>query len=211
MSRKAKSKLQRYATGCMTTRRSDDVKKTIIISFSILAFMAFVNLPAAVLAGDCTKASTTSSTSCKGEKKLEAGVSKSDCPYMKSAKTAAAEGTEHCKNAGQCKLVQISVDGMTCGGCENVISTALQKVDGVIRVQKVSYEDGVAVLCYDPSKCKTDALSTAITDKGYKAEILQADATVSADDQKKGCAMVDKSACPPTYPHAKKTKAEGSH
>ena len=131
---------------------------------------------------------------------------------------------KQCGADGQCRMVQISIDGMTCGGCESTIAEALSTVPGVVKVQKVSHQDGVAYVCYNPTKCETAALTTAVTAKGYQAKIVpavatttmpatadEAEAEVKAATQKLPCGASVNAPCAATCTKAKKTSADGSH
>lgn len=102
------------------------------------------------------------------------GISKEEC-----LKIAAEFGDK-------CEIRKISVDGMTCGGCETGVKTALEGVDGVLKVVKVSHTDKFALVVVDPAKVKTEALTTAVTNKGFKAQM--ASATIATDGAKKSCA-----------------------
>lgn len=79
--------------------------------------------------------------------------------------TAAADQT---KAAETCKL---KITGMTCGGCAVSVKMAAKKVDGVTEA-KVSYENGLAEVTYDPSKTTPEKIASAITKtSGFKAEL----------------------------------------
>jgi len=66
------------------------------------------------------------------------------------------------------KTVKLRINGMTCAGCDNFISTALKELDGIIE-----YPGDLAVIQYDPKKTKPKAIITVIENKGYKAEIIK--------------------------------------
>jgi copper chaperone CopZ len=71
-------------------------------------------------------------------------------------------------------LVTFSVKGMTCGGCENEVKTALQKHEGVVEVVKVDYQSDKAVVKYDPKKVETAELASAVTRLGYETSVMPA-------------------------------------
>lgn len=62
---------------------------------------------------------------------------------------------------------ELTVEGMSCGGCENAVETALENIGGVTAAEAdreheratVDAEDGVSV----------EALVTAIEDAGFSA------------------------------------------
>jgi copper chaperone CopZ len=64
--------------------------------------------------------------------------------------------------------INLSIEGMTCTGCENTICTSLEKVPGVKSV-KASFTDGNAVIEYEPGKVDTVKLKEAVDASGYKA------------------------------------------
>jgi len=79
--------------------------------------------------------------------------------------TAAAD---QAKTTETCTL---KITGMTCGGCAVSVKMAAKKVDGVTEA-KVSYENGLAEVIYDPSKTTPDKIVKAITENsGFKAEL----------------------------------------
>lgn len=60
----------------------------------------------------------------------------------------------------------IAVKGMTCAGCVNSVSKALNSVEGVQKVD-VSLEKNAATVTFDDSKVQVENLKTAIEDAGY--------------------------------------------
>jgi mercuric ion binding protein len=72
------------------------------------------------------------------------------------------------------KTVTLNVPGMTCPACPITIKKALNKVDGVSKVE-VSYEKKEARVTFDDAKTDTKALVKATTDAGFpsKAESQQ--------------------------------------
>ena len=72
------------------------------------------------------------------------------------------------------KTVTLNVPGMTCPACPITIKKALNKVDGVSKVE-VSYEKKEARVTLDDAKTDTKALVKATTDAGFpsKAESQQ--------------------------------------
>jgi len=78
--------------------------------------------------------------------------------------TAADDQT---KAAETCKL---KITGMTCPGCAVSVKMAAKKVGGVIEA-KVTYENGLAEVTYDPAKTTPEKITKAITENsGFKAE-----------------------------------------
>ncbi len=65
-------------------------------------------------------------------------------------------------------LVQIdlSVEGMTCTGCENTINSGVSEIAGVVEVTS-SHIDGVTIVKYDSTQANIDQISKVISGKGY--------------------------------------------
>jgi len=104
-----------------------------------------------------------------------------------------------CKS-GSLTMINMSVKGMTCAGCEADVKTALQAVPGVMNVGEVSHKSGSATVFFDTRKGKSDAVVSAVVNKGYKAEIIPAVATTTTGgDAKmassKACSIGNKAAC----------------
>ncbi len=62
--------------------------------------------------------------------------------------------------------VTMKIDGMTCGGCESSIKTALERLDGV-QVLEASHEEGTVELFYDSDRAGRDDLVGAVEEAGY--------------------------------------------
>jgi copper chaperone CopZ len=180
----------------------------------ILAVVAFAISPL-IAEGEKTDSSEKTDadkTSCSAK------ADKASCGI--SAKHASAESKGHCSESDMKACAEkagmtleeykanhkdhavrtISIDGMTCGGCENSIKEALLKVDGVNRVISISHIDKNAIVCVDASKNSNEALIKAVTDKGYSAEIIPAVAKSesSANPKKvnsKSCGSREKDSC----------------
>ena len=130
--------------------------------------------------GVCTKADMAACAE-------KMGVSVEECMKM-------------CGENGTMTMHKISIEGMTCGSCENSVKTAIEAVPGVQKVVSISYKDANAVVCVDKKSNCTETLTKAITDKGYKAQIMPAVATTTtAEGAKascsKSCSAAEKAAC----------------
>lgn len=64
--------------------------------------------------------------------------------------------------------VDLSIEGMTCTGCENTICSSLEKIPGVKTVT-ASHTDGKATVEFEQGKVDTAALKAAVDAAGYKA------------------------------------------
>jgi copper chaperone CopZ len=61
----------------------------------------------------------------------------------------------------------LTVDGMTCGGCENAVKRVLALVASVSNVT-ASHRDGRVTLDYDPAQADRAAIAQAIEKAGYR-------------------------------------------
>ena len=71
------------------------------------------------------------------------------------------------------KTVTLDVPGMTCPLCPITVKKALQKVEGVSKVD-VNFEKKEAVVTFDDAKTKVDALTKATADAGYPSNAKEA-------------------------------------
>ncbi len=67
------------------------------------------------------------------------------------------------------ETIEIAVIGMTCGGCERTVQTAVGNLPGVQSV-KASHTDSTALVTFDPGQTTFEAMKAAIIDKGYAVE-----------------------------------------
>lgn len=63
-------------------------------------------------------------------------------------------------------LIEVSIGGMSCLGCEQTIQTNVAKLEGVKSV-KASFTVGNAIIEYFPGKVDTIIIKEAITGSGY--------------------------------------------
>ena len=79
-----------------------------------------------------------------------------------------------------------AIEGMTCQGCVDTITTALTGIPGV-RSAKVSLQDKRAIVFADESQVPTERVLTAITAAGYKAQLASTEqstpASITASDK----------------------------
>jgi copper chaperone len=64
--------------------------------------------------------------------------------------------------------IQLSVTGMTCGGCVASVQKVLSALPGVQTVE-VTLTPGQARVVYDPARVDRDALIKAVVDAGFGA------------------------------------------
>lgn len=70
-------------------------------------------------------------------------------------------------NQSDIQIVNFTVQGMTCAGCEESIKHAVNELYGIINVTP-SYEKGNTVVEFDKSKTSKVAIEKAINSTGYK-------------------------------------------
>lgn len=68
------------------------------------------------------------------------------------------------------KTVILSVPGMTCAACPITVKKALDKVEGVEKVE-ASYEKKEAVVTFDDAKTKVKDLMEATKNAGYPSTV----------------------------------------
>jgi copper chaperone len=64
------------------------------------------------------------------------------------------------------EMLQLSVNGMTCGGCENAVKQTLLKTDGVEEVT-ASHSASLVGVTFDPAKVTPAVLREKIEGLGY--------------------------------------------
>jgi mercuric ion transport protein len=72
-------------------------------------------------------------------------------------------------NPGALVQMDLSVEGMTCTGCENTINTGVSEIAGVIEVSS-SFKDGKTFVKYDSTQTNIDKISQVINEKGYNVK-----------------------------------------
>jgi mercuric ion binding protein len=74
--------------------------------------------------------------------------------------------------AGESKVVQLDVSGMTCSLCPITVKKALEHVPGVFDA-KADLATKSAQARYDPQKTSPAALAKAVSDAGFPAAVKQ--------------------------------------
>ena len=161
------------------------MKKVLAISFTAVALLMLVSGAYACDPAKCASKSAQSpgcvhkaTANSASDKETPSTAAKACCAHSKGASTSAQMTAEEhaklCNHEGKCECKTISIKGMTDVGCEQTVTTALAEVAGVIKVCHVSYQEGVAGVCIDPTKVTDEALTTAVANKGYQATIIPA-------------------------------------
>ena len=73
------------------------------------------------------------------------------------------------RDALSSKVVEFSISGMTCAGCEEHVKQAVNAVSGVL-VSSANHQSGTASATFDQSKVSVDQIVDAINATGYKVE-----------------------------------------
>ncbi len=84
----------------------------------------------------------------------------------KQGKTEKTPGMEQAgKNL---QTIDLTVEGMTCGGCEIAVIAAVERLDGVFEV-RASHTEANAIIVFDSTVAHVDQIRVAIEKAGYKA------------------------------------------
>jgi copper chaperone len=65
------------------------------------------------------------------------------------------------------ETLQLTVTGMTCGGCENAVRKALQQIDGIEEVS-ASHRTNLVGISYDADKVTRAMVKERIETLGYE-------------------------------------------
>lgn len=170
---------------------------------------------------DASQASAKSSCSAFKNAKLASSGDKAICSQAHLAACAAKMGmsaeeiAKYCGPNAKGKLTMVSVQGMTCGGCERSVKAALAGSKGVIEVVSISQKEGTALVFVDSKNFCKASLTKAVADKGFEASIIPAVARTTASSTKltsrltgKGatCGLSNKAACSAKAKASKDTK-----
>ena len=120
---------------------------------------------------------------CASKASLANAEGKSCTIAMCVEKSAAAHAELCGEKAATHHLTAMSIKGMTCGGCEGSVKTALMAVEGVTNVVEVCHKAGFAVVCTDKADFNNEVLVKTVTAKGYESEIIPAVAVTTTDSK----------------------------
>lgn len=67
--------------------------------------------------------------------------------------------------------LEVKIDGMTCGSCQNHVNHAVNELDGIVSIE-TSYDKGNSVIEYDKTKTNQDEIKKAVESTGYTATEL---------------------------------------
>lgn len=194
------------------------VKKTSILALTLMVGLLLVFSYLFVLADDikegsassgcpAVKATAAEKASATESRAAEPAKSSAGCPFAKKAEAKGCAMSASCSHNSKCADVNLSIKGMTCTGCEETITKALQADKGIIKVVSIDYKTGKATVCYDPAKLEPNKVVSLVTGAGYKAEIIPANATAKKPGKGAVCDFMT-GKCGPT--DAKKTTDEST-
>ena len=187
------------------------MKKATTLIFTLALVLAFVAAPYTLMAGQgcsssavktanaagksCSASSasadvkTVNSKSCSAECLKTCSVSGKSCSALGNANKT-IDGTiksaSATADAAEAKFATatFNVKGMTCGGCESMVTKALKNYDGVASVDKVCHKSGTAMVTYDPSAVSCPSkLAGVISESGFKAEVAEMDKIDKASEK----------------------------
>jgi mercuric ion transport protein len=98
-------------------------------------------------------------------------------PPAPPAVSADAKTTDLVVNPDALIQMDVSVEGMTCTGCENTINTGVAEIAGVVEV-KSSFQEGKTIVKFDSTQTNIEKISEAITEKGYSVKGYMAHAEI---------------------------------
>lgn len=94
------------------------------------------------------------------------------CPIVQALSVTRAtmprdEGGKRQEGSTEMKTVDLTIDGMHCGGCAGTIESLLRAEPGVKAVN-ISFDDRTARVMFDPEKVDLSALVKAVERAGYQ-------------------------------------------
>ena len=66
-------------------------------------------------------------------------------------------------------VVKLSVEGMTCEGCENAIKAGVESLEGIAEVES-SHEEAFTRVKFDKSVTSLEEITAKITETGYEVK-----------------------------------------
>lgn len=104
-------------------------------------------------------------------------------PYLELTPTASAQSTPPQIISKVLPAVAIlKVDGMDCKACAAGLQATLGRIDGVTKAS-VAFDDGKAVLEYDPSKVQLQKFIDQVDKVGFKATLVESNSANDSTQQ----------------------------
>ena len=98
---------------------------------------------------------------------LTAAIILAACSSSTDKKEATAPETEAL--AAEWVEVTLSVEGMTCDGCENAIKAGVETLEGIAEVES-SHEEAWTRVKYDKNSTSLEDIQAKITETGYEVK-----------------------------------------
>ena len=98
---------------------------------------------------------------------LLAAILLAACNSRPDKKEATAAGQE--AMAAEWVEVTLSVEGMTCDGCENAIKAGVETIEGIAEVES-SHEEAWTRVKYDKNQTSMEDIRAKITETGYEVK-----------------------------------------
>ena len=70
---------------------------------------------------------------------------------------------------------RIEIRGMTCNGCRNAVTGALNSLQGVVSAS-VDLQQALALVEFDPAQTSVEQMVEVVSDLGYEAKAESVDA-----------------------------------
>jgi copper chaperone CopZ len=173
----------------MPKHLEESVKKTASFGLALLICIAIMSMPIST-AFACGKAGCDPATCTKAK---TCPISKPKACSGHGLKSIKAEkdntdGTLAGSNDGlctktNCQDITLAISGMTCTGCEGIITKALVTNENVFKVESIDYKTGLATICCSKDKIGGSDLINMIASAGYKAVISTAVSKLEINDK----------------------------
>ena len=161
------------------------VRKAIFFGFAVVMGLILIGAQADVMACGASKTGAAQIGKSDEVKATMVGSYSGGQDAAKDGVIKSAEKTvDESETMTRYATAEFSVKGMTCGGCENQVKTALMNHEGVDEVSEVCHVSEQAIVKYDPAKIDPNELTAIINKLGYKSKYKMASA-----DEIKGKAM----------------------
>ena len=95
-------------------------------------------------------------------------------PYYGASLITSAQATPppHSTHSTSFAKAVLNIEGMDCQACAAGLEATLSRVDGVHKA-KVEYEEGTAVIEYDPALAQPDKFIAQVDEAGFKATLKE--------------------------------------
>lgn len=137
---------------------------------------------------DNAKASSCAKTcGVEAAKACTGAANKATAKNDEAINATMANATGACPTTGKCQEVTLAIKGMTCSGCEAMITKALMETDGVYKVASIDHKTGTAQICFNPEKMEGAKIASVVTAVGYESAVSQTAAVHEAGSEAGSC------------------------